>query len=109
MLQRLNRSVMLIVCFAGISLSCHAQSSSQSPANPSQVQNNANVVISSGVATTGRVADPNERIVLNGYVVRMADFVAQVSSNTEAVQRLHTPETHSHEQVEPIPPSHPDH
>jgi hypothetical protein len=109
MFQGLNRPVTLIACIVAFSASCYAQSSSPSPASPPQVQNNANVVVSSGVATTGRVADPNERIVLNGYVVRMADFVAQVSSNTEAVQRLHTPETHSHEQVGPIPPSHPDH
>ena len=64
-------------------------------------------VILSGVATTARIADPNEPVVFNGHVMRMSDFVAAVSSSTEAVQRLRTPEKHSHEIEQPVPPSKP--
>ena len=48
-------------------------------------------------ATTARIADPNEPVVFSGRVMRMADFVAAVSSSNAVVQRLHTPEMRNHE------------
>ena len=61
-------------------------------------------IVLSGVATTGRIADANERIVFNGWVMRVADFVAAVSSSNEAVLHLRTPEKHNHEKDQPAPP-----
>ena len=70
-------------------LSFSAYSNGQSTApNPAPGQKDDNVVVLSGIATTARIADPNERVVFNGQVMRMADFVAEVSSNNEAAQRL---------------------
>ena len=65
------------------------------------------VVVLSGVATTARIADPNEQVVFNGRVMRMADYVAAVSSSSAAVQRLHTPVKHNREKDQPVPPSKP--
>ncbi len=73
----------------------------------STTDKNADVVVFSGVATTARVADPNERVVFNGRVMRMADFVAAVSSSSGAVQQLRTPEKHNRETERPTPPSKP--
>jgi hypothetical protein len=64
-------------------------------------------IVLSGVAITARIADPNEPVVFNGYVMRMSDFVAAVSSNSEAVQHLRNPETRSREKDQPVPPSKP--
>jgi len=68
---------------------------------------NPGVVVLSGVAKTARIAGPNERVVLNGRVMRMADYVAAVSSSTEALQRLRTQEKHNPEKDPPVPPSRP--
>ena len=68
---------------------------------------NKDVVVFSGVATTARIADPNERVVFNGHVMRMADFVAAVSSSSGAIQNLRIPEKHNRETVQPTPPSKP--
>jgi hypothetical protein len=76
----------------------HAQATSS---NPPQAQD---VVVLSGVAKTAKIADPNDRVVFNGFVMRVADFVAAVSSSSEALQRLRTPETHNHESHQPTPP-----
>jgi len=59
----------------------------------------------SGRATSARIADPNERVVFSGQVMRMADFVAAVSSSTAAAQRPHTQEMHSRETNPLAPPS----
>lgn len=85
----------------------YAQAPQSAPANAPQNQRKDDVVVFSGVATTARIADPNERVVFSGHVMRMADFVAAVSSSSEAVQRLHTPETRNHEKAPPTPPSKP--
>lgn len=61
----------------------------------------SDTVVLSGTSTTGRIADPNEKVVFSGYVMRVADFVEAVSSNTEEIQRLHTPEMHNHETGQP--------
>jgi hypothetical protein len=66
-----------------------------------------NAVVLSGIATTARVADPNELVVFSGRVMRMADFVAAVSSSNEAVQHLRTPEKRNHEKDQQVPPSKP--
>lgn len=65
------------------------------------------LVVMSGPAVTAKVADPNSLIVFGGVVMRVADFVSMVSSSTEAVQRLHTQETRSHETTQRVPPSPP--
>ena len=82
----------------------NAQSSQSAPAIPPQNQKNEDVVVLSGIATTARIADPNEKVVFNGHVMRMADFVAAVSSSSEVLQRLRTPEKRNRETDQPIPP-----
>jgi hypothetical protein len=59
----------------------------------------------SGTVTTAHVVDPNTPVVFNGLVMRAADFAMLVSSNSEAAQRLRSPEMQSHEKVQPTPPS----
>ena len=86
--------------------------STKTQANKSEVtapadQTKTDTIVLSGVATTARIADPNEPVVFSGYVMRMSDFVAAVSSNSEAVQHLRTPETRSREKDQPVPPSKP--
>jgi len=61
-------------------------------------------VVLSGIATTARIADPNELVVFSGRVMRMADFVAAVSSSSEAVQHPHIPEKRSREKDQQVPP-----
>lgn len=73
------------------------------PNNPLEAQKNDDVIVLSGVATTARIADPEERVVFNGRVMRMADYVAAVSSSTEAVQHLHTQEMRNREKDQPTP------
>ena len=65
-------------------------------------QADRDTIVVSGISTTARIADPNEKVVFNGRVMRMADFVAAVSSSSASVQRLHSPEKHSHEKVQPV-------
>lgn len=76
----------------------HADTQSQS------AQKSDEVVVFSGVATTARIADPNERVVFSGRVMRMADFVAAVSASSEAVQHLCTLEKQNREKAQPVPP-----
>jgi hypothetical protein len=65
------------------------------------------MVVMSGPATTAKIADPDTPIVFNGYVMRVADFAAMVSANSEAVQRLRNQETHNRETAQPTPLSKP--
>ena len=74
------------------------------PATPMSAASDG-VVVLSATATTARIADPNEPVVFSGHVMRMADFVAAVSSSSATEQRPHTPETHNHEKVPPVPQS----
>jgi hypothetical protein len=101
------RSLCTLFTLSGSLLVFPVCSHAQLPAtssNPPQTQKNGDVVVLSGVAKTARVADPNDRVVFNGFVMRMADFVAAVSSNSEALQHLRTPETHNHETNQPTVP-----
>lgn len=59
----------------------------------------------SGIATTARIADPNERVLFSGHVMRMEDFVAAVSSSSAEVPRPRIPVTHNRETDQPIPQS----
>lgn len=99
----------LFVLLAFSASTVFAQDRAQQSTNPNdpQVQKNNDVVVLTGVATTARIADPNEPVVFNGRVMRMADFVAAVSSSNGAVQRLHNPEKQNHEKDQPVPPSKP--
>lgn len=74
---------------------------------PSETAEQPGIVVLSGVATSAHIADPNERVVFNGRVMRMADFVAAVSSSTEAVPRPRNPEKRNREKDPPTPPSKP--
>lgn len=74
---------------------------------PKSESSQQHVVVLSGIAKTARIADPNERVVFSGRVMRMADYVAAVSSSSEAAQRLHIPEKHNPEKDQPTPPSKP--
>ncbi|MGA2987033.1 MAG: hypothetical protein ABSG32_24810 [Terriglobia bacterium] len=75
----------------------HEEPTQSDPENYQHTQNNEDVVVLAGVATTARIADPNERVVFNGHVMRMADFVAAVSSGNEVVRHLHIQEKRNHE------------
>lgn len=61
-------------------------------------------IVLSGVATDAHIADPEDKIVFNGHVMRVGDYVAAVSASTEAVRRLRSPEKHNRESVPPTPP-----
>jgi hypothetical protein len=50
----------------------------KSKVTPPNNAKNTDTIVLSGVATTARIADPNEPVVFNGYVMRMSDFVAAV-------------------------------
>jgi len=91
-----------VVYVSGTTSGAHVETSYEEPTqsdvkNFPHTQNNEDVVVLSGVATTARIADPNERIVFNGHVMRMADFVAAVSSGNEVVRHLHIQEKRNHE------------
>lgn len=75
--------------------------------HPSQTQKESNVVVFSGTATTAHIADPNEKVVFSGHVMRMADFVAAVSASIVTAQRPRNPEKQSREKDPPAPPSRP--
>ncbi|HEV2352123.1 MAG TPA: hypothetical protein VG028_20005 [Terriglobia bacterium] len=77
------------------------------PENPPKIEKKEDIVVLSGVATTARIADPEERVVFSGRVMRMADFVAAVSSSNEAVRRLHNQEKHNREKDQPVRPLQP--
>lgn len=98
----------LITAAAICALSAYPAFSQQNTKENVPAKDDAPVVLSGRVTTT-RIADPNTPIVFNGYVMRVADFVAVVSQGTEAEQHLRTPETQSHELVQPTPPSKPSH
>jgi hypothetical protein len=109
MFRSFAHSVLAIASFLAFSVySVQSPQTPSSPANSAQSQkHDEDVVVLSGVATTARIADPNEKVVFSGQVMRMADFVAAVSSSNAAAQRLRTPETRSHEKERPTPPSKP--
>lgn len=67
----------------------------------------ADHIVLSGVASTARIADPNERVVFNGRVMRMQDFVAAASASSVTEPRLHSPEKHNREKAQPVPQSPP--
>ena len=99
---------MLVLLFALLAVAIPAAGQQSTPTPPAksspETPKSEDVVVLSGVATTARIADPNERVVFNGHVMRMADFVAAVSSSSGAVQRLHTPEKRNRETDQPTPP-----
>lgn len=103
------RIALLTIAFLLSPLMLIAQQPQQAtPKDSSVTQQEAGMVVEtvvlSGVVTTARIADPNERVVFNGHVMRMADFVAAVSSSNEAAQRLRTPEKRNREKDQPTPP-----
>jgi hypothetical protein len=68
---------------------------------------NPSTIVLSGVASTARIADPNERVVFNGRVMRMEDFVAAVSSSSAVAQHPRSPEKRNHEKAQPVRQSQP--
>lgn len=105
--------LLLLVLLAAIPIAAQEPQAAPAPSSPADhskqnsADKNADVVVFSGVATTARISDPNERVVFNGRVMRMADFVAAVSSSSGAIQNLRIPEKHNRETVQPTPPSKP--
>lgn len=87
--------------------SAQQQSKTESAANPESLKVSASGVVMSGIATTARIADPNEPVVFSGRVMRMADFVAAVSSSTAAVQHPRNQEMRSREKDQPAQQSQP--
>jgi|ERR1051326_8612120 hypothetical protein len=57
----------------------------QAPAPPSGLQ----VVLSDSTSTV-RIAQPNEEVGINGHVLRVADVMAFLSSDSALVQHLHS-------------------
>lgn len=108
------RSLILVcVCACASALGAQNAQPSQTPKN-NQVELSEKVgagvsdlVVLSGTASAARIADPNERVVFSGYVMRLADFVEAVSSNTAEIQRLRNQEMHNHEKAQPVPPAKP--
>lgn len=112
------RTILILIAALATAISARAQQTSQQSESKSELratttidaQNQKeaqHVVVLSGVAVTAKIANPDDKIVFNGQVMRMADFVAAVSSNTEAVQRLRNQEKHSRETAPPTPQSKP--
>jgi hypothetical protein len=73
---------------------------------PAAAQQQETVTLT-GQATTARIADPSEKVVFNGRVMRMADFVAAVSSSNAMVQHLRNQEMRNREKGSPTPLLHP--
>ena len=98
-----------ILAFGLASLALSAQlSAQQNPKDANKPEaDKGQIVVLSGTATTAKILDPNSKIVLSGYVMRVADFGALVSANSEAVQHLRTLERHSHDKDRPTPQSAP--
>jgi hypothetical protein len=112
-MRRLLLSLPLSALFLGLVM---AQQSSQVPTakpqnhdvNVAETLKGSNAVtVYTGVASTARIADPNEPVVFSGRVMKMADFVAAVSSSNEVIQHLHSQEKRSRETAPPTPPSKP--
>ncbi len=83
-----------------------SQSTSGTSTNePAKATSATSTVVLSGVATTARIADPNERVVFSGFVMRMADFVAVTSLSNAAEQHLRNQEMHNRETTPPTAPS----
>jgi hypothetical protein len=100
---------MLLLALLSVAIPARAQQSSPPPSpsaapDTQAAQKNDEVIVLSGVATTAHIADPNERIVFSGRVMRVADFVAAVSASSEAVQHLRTQEKQNREKAQPVPP-----
>ena len=77
---------------------------------PLSAQNNpvSTVAVTSTTSSTSniRVATPNELVVINGRVMRVADLVAVLSSlDSLEVQRLHSPEMRNRESNQPVAPA----
>jgi len=96
--------VAVTICLLG---SSHAFPQDSAKGNGAKPPASEGMVIMSGPASTAKIADPNTPIVFNGYVMRVADFAAMVSANSEAVQRLRNQETHNRETAQPTPLSKP--
>ncbi|WP_263355269.1 hypothetical protein [Acidicapsa acidisoli] len=94
----------VLLCF-GCVASAHAQNDAKP--NGDSIKDNDEKVVLSGRVTTVRLADPNTPVVFNGYVMRVADFLAVVSASSEVARHLRTPETQNHETVPQVPPSKP--
>lgn len=97
----------LVVAFTTISVLSQEGTHKDKSQTQTQKQTPVAKVVLTGTASTAHIADPNERVVFNGRVMRMADFVAAVSSSNEAIQRLRTQEMRSREKDLPTPPSPP--
>jgi len=96
---------LVLLLFCGYAQAQEPKTEPTSPTAAQEKEAKPDTVVLSGVATTARVADPNERVVFSGRVMRMADFVAAVSSSIEEVQRLRNLEKRSRETAPPTPPS----
>jgi hypothetical protein len=112
-MRRLLLSLPLPTLLLGVVM---AQQSSQPPTPTPQnhevkvaetLKGSDAVTVYTGVASSARIADPNEPVVFSGRVMKMADFVAAVSSSSEAIQHLRSQEKRSRETAPPTPPSQP--
>src|ERR1700675_1488144 len=82
---RISNFGLVIVSLLVFSAFSRAQSSQSAPANPPQ---NKNVIVLSDETSTVRIANPDELIGVNGHVMRVAEFMFLLSTNTSLIQRL---------------------
>src|ERR1039457_4281266 len=68
-------------------------------------QPSPNTVAVSEKSTTVRIADPNELVNVNGRVMRVADYVAVLSSSTLWGQHLRIPEKQTPSDSPQAPPA----
>lgn len=78
--------VAIIVCALTASVAAEALPAQQQAKDAASDANR--VVVMSDNSSTVRVADPNELIGVNGRVMRIADYLAALFSNTVLVQHL---------------------
>jgi hypothetical protein len=73
---------------------------------PAQEPPKADIVVTSATASTIRIADMNETVVVNGRLVRVADLLAALASLDSAEgRRLRNQEKQNHETPAPnVPP-----
>jgi hypothetical protein len=65
----------------------------------------AQTVVLSDNTSTVRIAEPNELIGVNGHIIRVADFMASLSSDSALVQHLHNLEKQNSSSSPQTPPA----
>lgn len=92
---------MRLLLFALLAVAFPVLGQQQAPSD-----NRTTVVSNTTASSTIRIAEPNENVVINGHVLRVADLLAVLSSlDSLEGQRLHSPEKQNRETPQPNAPS----